>query len=616
MLLFFLSELILLLFIYRSFRKRKILFRKNYLGLWLILYLVAILTSAVLGTDFAHSFWSSNDRMTGIISVIHYILLFFAVTPFLQKSDWKYVMRAVLLSGFVLAVFAFLGRDGLGLYVGSMVQGGSFLGNTTYNGMYLVLVIFLSLIGVSLENTKAWRIIYSLGILTIFLNPDLFNFNFFRGLVSLGNIWKDPLIFTGLARASSVVLWGGLIMIGLVTLMHKLRSPKLRIVGILTLIIIIFGAYAYGFASLLSSSGRVYEAYVEESGEARPIVWQIALESIKERPVFGFGSDNFNYAYQNHLDARVISLENPEWFDRAHNFVLDQLVENGILGMALVALIFVYVTYLSLRLYYKTGVLYFTFLPLILILHFLQMQTSFQTDSALFLVFIVFIFLASDSKLGELKLPQFFRKIVPVVPIVFCVSLYFFVFIPVEQNLAIPAVANAPSQQARLSAYPYLHNLKMYPPKTLQTLSGGFINETLKRHDQLKGKNLSDISKEYEIYLDLYREYLPAYAHNYRFLIDYGHLVNSSFAFGVDRLEAGEEALRNALSISEGYPHPYWLLAVNMYYQKRHEEAIEFAKRAYDLDPGIEQSKVVHDFVGRYSRFENSPAVFLHISDL
>ena len=83
-------------------------------------------------------------------------------------------------------------------------------------------------------------------------------------------------------------------------------------------------------------------------------------------------------------------------------------------------------------------------------------------------------------------------------------------------------------------------------------------------------------------------------------------MINSAFIFGVDELKVGEELAKQALNISQSYPHPFWMLAVNLYYQGRLEEALQYAKLGYDLDPTIEESKKIYETIEKHSEFKKT----------
>jgi len=69
----------------------------------------------------------------------------------------------------------------------------------------------------------------------------------------------------------------------------------------------------------------------------------MALKGIAERPILGWGQENFNFVFNKNYDPQMFGQE--EWFDRTHNVVLDWLIAGGILGFASYALIYVALFY-------------------------------------------------------------------------------------------------------------------------------------------------------------------------------------------------------------------------------------------------------------------------------
>jgi tetratricopeptide (TPR) repeat protein len=65
--------------------------------------------------------------------------------------------------------------------------------------------------------------------------------------------------------------------------------------------------------------------------EIRGIIWGMAWEGVKERPILGYGQSNFNYVFNENYDPRLYAQE--QWFDRAHNIFMDWLVAGGFLGL-------------------------------------------------------------------------------------------------------------------------------------------------------------------------------------------------------------------------------------------------------------------------------------------
>ena len=77
-------------------------------------------------------------------------------------------------------------------------------------------------------------------------------------------------------------------------------------------------------------------------------IWNMAINAIKEKPVFGWGRENFNNVFAKHYDPKFYNFNSSEqWIDRSHNVILDELVFGGIVGgLAGLILIAFFVYYL------------------------------------------------------------------------------------------------------------------------------------------------------------------------------------------------------------------------------------------------------------------------------
>jgi tetratricopeptide (TPR) repeat protein len=72
---------------------------------------------------------------------------------------------------------------------------------------------------------------------------------------------------------------------------------------------------------------------------ARFMNWGIAWEGVKERPLLGYGQDNYEYVFSKHYDPNMYAQE--PWFDRTHNLIFDWLIAAGFLGLSAYLLILI-----------------------------------------------------------------------------------------------------------------------------------------------------------------------------------------------------------------------------------------------------------------------------------
>lgn len=600
-LIFAIIEFILFLFLAYSLDKEEISLKKSPAFLALCGYVIIMIVSAIWGEDFNYSFWSSFSRSTGIITWLHYLVFSFILANiFSQEKDWKIIFRSLAVSSFIVALGSFIGNDGLSL-VNSFPNGGSFFHNTSYSAAYLLLAFFLILVGLKIEDHRKWRVFYIISMVTIFFNPDLFNFDIFNRSLSIQQALSNPVFLLGMARTSSVILWLGSGTALALFIFHKIKEKRTTVILASSLLLILVVLYSYGFISLVvKKEGPIYEKYVATSGIARPVVWSMALKGIKERPVLGYGLENFTYVYQENLDARLIPLEGGGMFDDVHNYTLSQVVETGVLGATMMFAVFILLTVTSFKFYLKYNRYYYLLIPFIFFLHFLQMQTFFEAYNTLLLALLLFSFLIYREPSVSFKIPVLeYKKFTQIgLAAVFIAGIYFFIYLPIRENSFIYNFLNYPERVSLTGLSHRLENSSIDPVETLGIVSKNFSNFTSRSYQQIEQKKLNQsVLDEFQIYLDAYRRLLPKYQDHYFFLIRYGDFINSSSLFGVGSLQEGEDALKNALQISNGYPQPYLMMAVNLYYQGKIYEALDYAKQAQDISSQLLEAKKVYEMI-------------------
>jgi O-antigen ligase len=72
------------------------------------------------------------------------------------------------------------------------------------------------------------------------------------------------------------------------------------------------------------------------ANEPRILVWKTSLEGIRERPIFGWGPENFYAAFNKRFDTRHFNPQDPTGseirVDRPHNIYLQYFIDAGVLG--------------------------------------------------------------------------------------------------------------------------------------------------------------------------------------------------------------------------------------------------------------------------------------------
>lgn len=302
---------------------------KSSLLLWLVSSLLAVLTvSTIFGVDSYRSFWSNFERMEGLISYLHLFLFFLVAGSMLIKEKWWGVFfKAVLATSLILVVHGFFQLLGKIEIIQGAGRVEATFGNATYLAAFLLFSIFLALFMWWRDQKRPWA---------KFIYPVLF-------------LAQIVMLFNTQTRGAAVGLVGGFaVMLGLIVWFGG-AAPRLRRVALASIFCLVLATVLlFVFRqSALVQNNQVFHRLATislKAGEARFTIWQMTLKGFRERPIFGWGPENFIAVFDKFYDPQLYGEE--EWFDRAHNIFLDRLVQTGVLGFA------IYVSLYLIALYY------------------------------------------------------------------------------------------------------------------------------------------------------------------------------------------------------------------------------------------------------------------------
>ncbi|HVM77087.1 MAG TPA: O-antigen ligase family protein [Candidatus Paceibacterota bacterium] len=302
------------------------------------IFVVAFLLACVFALDIHAAFWSNFERGEGGFQMIHYYLFFMLLVMFMKdEADWKNLFRFSLVAAGLMIGYGLLGNFMVGGFIGPYAGGGApttgwfhvlidgrfqgSLGNPAYVAPYLMFAIFFA----------AW--------LWLSTKRDKSNANLAAWGYSL--LIVAFLFFFMLTQTRGALL--GLVL-GIVALLLYFaftgspRAKKWTAAVALLLIVLGIGAYAERNSAFVQKlpEGRLLQLSASDyTAQTRFWVWQEAWKGFLERPVFGWGPENFTAVYDKFFDPRFyVPGQNTEtWFDRAHSVYFDYLSETGIVGL-------------------------------------------------------------------------------------------------------------------------------------------------------------------------------------------------------------------------------------------------------------------------------------------
>jgi len=334
-------EILVVIWLYLVFKKVIKLPRFNFF-IWAILaYVLVLLSSVFTGQECYQSWWGTIQRGDGLFIFLHYLVFFFIlISIFQEKKDWNRLINLFLASSLLVGLYAVAQRLGLGIVYDTGIERttGS-AGNAAHLASFLIFPFFLSLTKL-FEN--GLKINYQKGFYFSVLIISFLGIGFSQT--------RGAMI--GLALGLGAFLF-------LFTLLHK--NKKIKIAGISALVILV-GLISFVFINKDKSFikdnlfiARFTEINFEaETAQQRLFNWQAGLKAFRERPILGWGMDNYNIAYNKYFDANYLdNFKTSTYNDRAHNIIIETAVTTGLVGLAVYLFIGLLVYYYLIKIYKK-----------------------------------------------------------------------------------------------------------------------------------------------------------------------------------------------------------------------------------------------------------------------
>jgi len=280
------------------------------------IFLFVIGVANALGVNPGASFWSNYERMEGYITLLHLGAFFLVIGSVFNEELWKKWWNTSLLASALMVIYAIFQLSGaITINQGGVRVDGTF-GNAIYLAVYMLFHIFVALFYMA----RSWK------------NTGL------RYLYGILIISQLVILYYTATRGAILGLLGGLIIFAVLNIRNKeqlfIRKASVSLLaGILILVGGFFLAKDSQFVRESPVLARFASLNLEEiKNQGRFFVWPMAVEGFKDRPILGWGQENFGYVFQKHYQAEMYKLE--PWFDRAHNIFLDWVIAGGVLGLA------------------------------------------------------------------------------------------------------------------------------------------------------------------------------------------------------------------------------------------------------------------------------------------
>ena len=349
----------------------------------IILFVLIALVADLLGINPLRSIWSNFERMEGWLTIVHLAGFFLVISNLFghyesNKKVWQRWFTANLGVATTVGVYGLLQlANVVAIHQGSTRIDAS-LGNSAYMAVYMLFAVGLAIfMFLSTKNRWSLKVLSQDNNLTIYWTYFVVSIIVYASLstsydisaffVSLKTLISDhtlkflfglivmgislaypyrilPLLFTYLifqtqTRGTTLGLIGGIILaLVIYIILAKKEAKKSRLIagGVVVLIVLAGIIFWTNRTSSFVTNNPVLNRLATISikdvkTQARGYIWPMAVKGALERPLFGWGQENFNYIFNANYEPAMYDQE--QWFDRAHNVFLDWLVATGFIGL-------------------------------------------------------------------------------------------------------------------------------------------------------------------------------------------------------------------------------------------------------------------------------------------
>lgn len=541
---------------------------------WAAAIFIAILgLAAAVGISPYRSFWSNFERMEGFIGLLHLFLYFLILgSVFKTDRDWRLFFHASLAASVLVSLYAvgqLAGR--FAIHQGGVRVDATF-GNATYLAAYLLFHLFL-LIWFFLKSDHLWL----------------------RGGYAAVFLFELYILYATATRGAILGLLGGVgVLFALLAILRGGAMRRAAIVGLGLLAVLPVAFFLVRDTAFVQKSDVLVRfasiSPSEPTTQARFTIWGMAIEGWKERPMLGWGQENFLYVFSKYYDPSLWRQE--PWFDRAHNVFLDWLIAGGLLGLGAYLAMYAAAGWIAIRLFRQGRFDEASLVVMLSLLaaHFFQNLFVFDNLTSYLLFFTILAYVhasASGGPARRRRLPEFSpgpaMAISALAAIAFIAVFYFANVKPVGaakailDGLRIMETAEAAGKVDALTAT-FEKGLALNTFGTMEIREQ--ISQTALRLASDQAIAAQDKQKYFEFAireLEAERRAVPTDMRAKAFL--------ATLLTSAGRPAEAIAVLDEALAISPRRPQFYFIAAEAYFNGGDEERAIETIRKAYELAP-------------------------------
>ena len=608
LLFYLLTEIIFSLWIISILHNKKYLPPKSPALLAGAVFLIFYTISGILSPSPEIAFWSTTSRMTGLIFLYHLAAFTLVlVSTIKEKETWRRILWSSILAATIVSIMSYLGQSGLNVVAFSK-QTGSVLGNSSYAGTYLLFNFLLAILLFIQTKNRTLRIFVGLTALLILFCPTLFN------IFEIQHLFSKPFSVLGESRAASGSLFLGLLLfISLVITQSRyifLRYLFLVISGF----IIILGVL--GIAIVFIENTKPYEIVSQQHPGTRLVLWQSAKEGFVDKPLLGWGPENYFAPFYKYIDQtlftdeyRGVGVNN----DKPHNMYLEVAVTGGLLGLLFYFSIFYFL--LSELRRKKVHFLEKAIISSMVFAYIIQNSLFFDTITSYLMLSLTIGYIASANQ-------KFYPRITHTRPqayltfIVFIVSFWFFVYLPYSQQKMFAEIVKDPIENR---ANEYNRIISISPSGrfySLVYLMSEMVHTIPDHFASLKEEERKVVLNEVQSVRKIAEQYIDNSPIHYQMVILFIRLLHIESSL-TDNQKERNSLLTSATrhekyldALSPENPQNYWAKAQREIFEDKTEDAITTLNEAVTLYPEVKSTNEMLTAVIMYKGGEISKPYF------
>ncbi len=336
----------------------------------------------------------------------------------------------------------------------------------------------------------------------------------------------------------------------------------------------------------------------ERTTQSRFLIWNMSWQGFKERPILGWGPENYIVVFSKYYDPLMYNQE--QWFDRAHNVVFDWLIAGGLLGLlSYLSLFVIAIYYLWRKQSDKLSTVDRAVLIGLLAGYFFHNLFVFDNLISSLLFFGLLAYLHTifskpwpEKSWGWLTRPAsrtVFFTVLPVTLVLFSSTFYFVSFKPFRANINLLAALNE----------------QKYPEEMIKRFEKVFADNTFgstEATEQLLNLSLQVINQK-EVPDELKQRYARLATERVEFEIKRAPLnarypfFSGSFYLQLGQTDLAIERLELARRLSSKKQVILAQLGVAYLTKSEPDKAIAVWKEAYESTPGINDEYLLNAYV-------------------